>query len=58
LSVRLTASSKSGLWAAAMSAMPFANRLTVSTPRDRKTSPSPALIAWNAMRVVCRLEEQ
>ena len=40
------------------SAMPLANRLTVSTPAEMNTSPSPALIAWSAMRVVCRLDEQ
>ena len=37
---------------------PFANRLTHSTPAEMNTSPSPALIAWNAIRVVCRLDEQ
>ena len=34
------------------------NRDTVSTPEEMKTSPSPALIAWNAIRVVCTEEEQ
>lgn len=38
--------------------MPFMNRLTVSTPAEMKTSPSPALIAWKAMRIVWSDEEQ
>ena len=36
------------------SLLPFTNRLTVSTPAEMNTSPSPALIAWKAIRVVCR----
>ena len=44
----------SGQW----SEVPLANRETVSTPAETKTSPSPALIAWNAIRVVCSDEEQ
>ena len=31
---------------------------TVSTPADRNTSPSPALIAWKAIREVCSDDEQ
>ena len=36
----------------------MANRLTVSTPAEISTSASPALIAWNAIRVVCSDDEQ
>jgi hypothetical protein len=57
--VSASASSKNGfLVFSPPSDMPWANRLTVSTPAEMNASPSPALIAWNAMRVVCRLEEQ
>ena len=38
--------------------MPFMNRLTVSTPPETNTSPSPALIACAAMRMVCNDDEQ
>ena len=31
---------------------------TVSTPAEMNTSPSPALMAWNAIRDVCTEEEQ
>ncbi len=41
-----------------LSELPFAKRETVSTPAEMNTSPSPALIAWNAIRVVCTDEEQ
>ncbi len=41
-----------------LSELPLANRDTVSTPAETNTSPSPALIAWNAIRVVCTEEEQ
>ena len=37
---------------------PSANRDTVSTPAEMNASPSPALIAWNAIRVVCSDDEQ
>ena len=40
------------------SLLPLASRLTHSTPAETYTSPSPALIAWNAIRVVCKEEEQ
>ena len=40
------------------SLLPFANRLTISTPALMKASPSPLLMAWNAIRVLCRLDEQ
>jgi hypothetical protein len=33
-------------------------RETISTPAEMKTSPSPALIACMAMRVLCSEEEQ
>ena len=41
-----------------LSAAPKRNRLTVSTPPAMKTSPSPALIACAAMRMVCSDDEQ
>ena len=44
----------SGQW----SEVPFANRDTISTPAETKTSPSPALMAWKAIRVVCTDEAQ
>jgi hypothetical protein len=44
----------SGQW----SEVPLPKRDTVSTPAETKTSPSPALIAWNAIRVVCTDEAQ
>lgn len=40
------------------SALPLGNRDTVSTPAEMNASPSPALIAWNAIREVCSDEEQ
>ena len=40
------------------SALPFGNRDTVSTPAEMNAPPSPALIAWNAIRVVCSDDEQ
>ena len=43
-----------GMW----SEVPFAKRDTVSTPAETKMSPSPALMAWKAIRVVCTDEEQ
>ena len=42
----------------AVSLAPDMYRLTVSTPAAMKQSPSPALMAWKAMRIVCRLDEQ
>ena len=44
----------SGEW----SEVPLAKRDTVSTPALMNTSPSPALMAWKAIRVVCTEEEQ
>ena len=44
----------SGMW----SEVPLAKRETVSTPAEMNTSPSPALMAWKAIRVVCTEEEQ
>ena len=38
--------------------IPLMKRLTVSTPAEMKQSPSPALMAWAAMRVVCSDDEQ
>ena len=40
------------------SLLPLPKRLTVSTPAEMNASPSPALMAWNAMRVVCKDDEQ
>jgi hypothetical protein len=40
------------------SELPRAYRETVSTPAEMNTSPSPALMAWNAIRVVCSDEAQ
>src|SRR5215510_7957793 len=40
------------------SELPRAKRDTHSTPAEMNTSPSPALIAWNAIRVVCNDDEQ
>ena len=40
------------------SLFPLTNRDTISTPAEMNTSPSPALIACIAMRVVCSEEEQ
>ena len=59
--MRARASSKTGLsqsscdWPAP--AKPL-YRETHSTPAETNTSPSPALIAWKAIRVVCTEEEQ
>ena len=41
-----------------VSAAPYWKRLTVSTPPAMNTSPSPALIACAAMRIVCNDDEQ
>ena len=40
------------------SLLPLTCRLTVSTPAEMNTSPSPALIACMAIRVVCRDDAQ
>jgi hypothetical protein len=40
------------------SELPLTKRDTISTPAEMKTSPSPALIACRAIRVVCSEEEQ
>ena len=34
------------------------NRETISTPAEMKMSPSPALMAWKAIRVDCTDEAQ
>ena len=58
-SVRALASSNIGLRVSGMwSEVPLAKRETVSTPAEMKASPSPALIAWKAIREVCTEEEQ
>ena len=57
--VRASASANTGLWVSGHeSELPLANRDTVSTPAEMNTSPSPALMACNAIRVVCRLDAQ
>ena len=57
--VRRSPSAKTGLCVSGSeSELPLAKRETVSTPAEMNTSPSPALIAWNAIRVVCTDEEQ
>ena len=57
--VRFSESANNGLWVSGrLSEFPLANRDTVSTPAEMNTSPSPALIAWNAIRVVCTDDEQ
>ena len=57
--MRCSASAKRGLRVSGQpSALPFAKRETVSTPAEMNTSPSPALIAWKAIRVVCSDDEQ
>ena len=55
--VRASASANSGL-CGPVSEAPYWKRLTVSTPPQRNTSPSPALIACAAMRIVCSDDEQ
>ncbi|CNK13206.1 Uncharacterised protein [Mycobacterium tuberculosis] len=56
---RSCAASNSGfLVSGRESELPLANRDTVSTPAEMNASPSPALIAWNAIRVVCSDDEQ
>ncbi len=46
--------SSPGMW----SLVPRVERLTASTPAETNTSPSPALIAWKAIRVDWRLDAQ
>ena len=59
LPLRSSAAAKTGfLVSGQLSLLPLANRLTHSTPAEMNTSPSPALIAWNAIRVVCSDDEQ
>jgi hypothetical protein len=55
--VRASASAKAALWGP-VSEAPYWKRLTVSTPAATKTSPSPALMAWAAIRMVWSDEEQ
>ena len=57
--LRASASSNSGLRVFSMlSAMPAPYRLMVSTPPATKQSPSPAAMAWAAIRMVCSDDEQ
>jgi len=59
ISVRASASANTGLWVSGqLSLLPLLNRLTHSTPAEMYASPSPALIAWNAIRVLCSEDEQ
>ena len=58
-SVRARAASNRGLRVSGrLSEEPLANRETVSTPAEMNTSPSPALIACIAIRLVCSEDEQ
>src|SRR5215471_3768244 len=58
-SVRASAPVNTGfLVSGQLSLLPLANRLTHSTPAEMNTSPSPALMAWKAIRVVCSDDEQ
>ncbi|RPK58030.1 hypothetical protein EES42_38670 [Streptomyces sp. ADI95-17] len=57
--VRASASANSGLWVSGqLSELPFEKRDTISTPAEMKTSPSPALMACSAIRLVWSEEEQ
>ena len=57
--MRSWASAKTGfLVSGQWSEVPLAKRDTVSTPAETKMSPSPALMAWKAIRVVCTEEAQ
>ncbi len=57
--VRSSASAKRGFWVPGRwSEVPFAKRDTVSTPAETNTSPSPALMAWKAIRLVWTDDEQ
>ena len=59
VAVRASASAKIGLCVSGQwSAVPLEKLETVSTPAEMNTSPSPALIACSAIRVVCSEEEQ
>ena len=53
---RASASANTGFFGP--SAIPKKKRLAVSTPPARNTSPSPALMAWAAMRIVMSDDEQ
>jgi hypothetical protein len=59
LATRAWASVNAGFFVSGReSLLPLAKRDTISTPAEMKTSPSPALMACIAMRVVCSEEEQ
>ena len=59
VAVRSAASSNSGfLVSGKESELPLMNRDTVSTPAEMNASPSPALMAWKAIRMVCSDDEQ
>jgi hypothetical protein len=59
LATLASASAKTGFCVSGSeSLLPFTKRLTISTPAEMNTSPSPALIACIAIRVVCSDEEQ
>src|ERR1051325_3436560 len=59
LLVRDSAAENAGLWVLGqLSELPRAKLDTVSTPALTKMSPSPALMACSAMRVVCTLDAQ
>jgi hypothetical protein len=57
--LRSPASWNFGFWVSGqLSELPFPNRLTHSTPAAMNASPSPALIACAAMRMVWSDDEQ
>ena len=59
LPLRSSAAANTGfLVSGQLSLLPLPNRLTHSTPAEMNASPSPALIAWKAIRVVCSDDEQ
>jgi hypothetical protein len=59
VSVRRCARSKAGFFVSGNpSVFPLVKRLTVSTPAEMNTSPSPALIACIAILVGCTLDAQ
>ncbi len=59
LPLRSSAAANTGfLVSGQLSLLPLASRLTHSTPAEMNASPSPDLIAWKAIRVVCSDDEQ
>ena len=58
LSALLCSASANNSLCGPVSAAPFIYLLTVSTPPATKQSPSPAFMAWAAIRIVCNDDEQ